>query len=658
MLFFTRFLSVFFLAVVSVQAATDVALDESTYAKQRELYQQALNILQTGDSKQYAALKKKLEDYPLYPYLVYQELLNRLPYRSDKEINDFLHTWQDTPMADRLRSKWLSQLAKTKKWKSYLAFYQPDSGISLECHYLNALLETGQQDKAMSETSKLWLHGSSRPKACDPVFKQWQARGLQTDALTWKRIALALEGNELRLARYLAKSLPAAEIRHFDQWLEARKNPQNLTLKSIPASHPFRQEVYADGIVRLSRKNLEDALSLWDELKIHIVDQPELISRVERTIALQFLDEPLLEHFDYLVFTEPCDSDSKLQEIRIRAALLHESWQEVIHWIDRLPGELKQDERWQYWRARALDKLGHKKQARALFVKVAETRSFYGFMAADRLKQEYELNHADTPVEEEVMQDMLALPAVRRTFELIQLDEMLDARREWYLLTEMMEGNELLALARIAHDWQWDDRAIMTLARAKAWNDLSIRFPVRYESTVMHEAENNDLDPAWIFAMMRQESAFMQDARSSVGALGLMQLMPKTADSVARKLKQSKPAANDIIKPERNIQLGSAYLKQVYDRFEKHPVLAIASYNAGPHRVQNWLPEVLAMPADIWIEMIPFRETRNYVKSVLAYTVIYGSKLGKDNIRMKDRMPEVPARNSGKLAKAGSSKAG
>jgi soluble lytic murein transglycosylase len=150
----------------------------------------------------------------------------------------------------------------------------------------------------------------------------------------------------------------------------------------------------------------------------------------------------------------------------------------------------------------------------------------------------------------------------------------------------------------------------------------------------------------------------MQDARSSVGALGLMQLMPKTADSVARKLKQSKPAANDIIKPERNIQLGSAYLKQVYDRFEKHPVLAIASYNAGPHRVQNWLPEDLAMPADIWIEMIPFRETRNYVKSVLAYTVIYGSKLGKDNIRMKDRMPEVPARNSGKLAKAGSSKSG
>ncbi len=640
---FNRIISL--LLLFSVSSLATAGLEQ-----QRQQFLEAEKALNNNDHKTFQALKKQLGDYPLTVYLDYFELTGNLAKQSATDIRRFMTANADTPLADRLQSKWLNSLAKRKQWQTLIDFYQPDLGTRMECHYLQALLETGKKDVAMSKVSQIWLHGRSLPKACDPVFKQWQNAGLQTAALTWQRIAMALEAGEIRLARYLARSLPEKDKPDFDLWLEVRRNPQNLKAGNVPENHPYRQEVLAQGIMKLARKDLEKALFIWQQLKNDQVDQPELIAQVERRIALELLDEPMMENFDYLVFTEPCDSDSKLQEIRIRAALLHQSWQEVITWIDRLPQDLRDDDRWHYWRARSLQELGNTTQANALFEKIAKNRSFYGFMAADILNRDYAFNNRQIDIDKQAYDEMLQLDAVRRTKELLALERNISARREWYYLSSSMEQDELLVMAKIAHDWQWHDRAIMAMASAKYWDDLSIRFPLRYKKLVYTEAHDNELDPAWIYAMMRQESAFMHDARSSVGALGLMQLMPRTARSVAKSLQQPKPDTGDILTPGKNIELGSAYLKQVYDQFNQHPVLAIASYNAGPHRVKNWLPESAEMPADIWIELVPFRETRKYLKSVLAYTVIYAEKLGIENIRMKQRMPVIPAREQQKLA--------
>ncbi len=608
---------------------------------QREMFVRAEKALDANNLKSYRALKKQLTNYPLSPYLEYRELKKFLSSQKPENIEKFLLKHADTPLSDRLRRDWLKNLAKRKQWQTFVKFYQPNLGSKVDCLQLDALFHTGQQQTAYAKTTDMWLHERSRPKSCDPAFARWQKAGLQTTALTWQRIQLAINAGEIRLARYLAKSLPQKDRSQVQQWLTIRKHPEKTQLKNIDSQHPFRQEALADGIIRLSRKDLPEAISRWEKLKNHIVYAPELISEVERVIALQFLDEERFGKFDYLVFAEPCDADSKLQEIRIRAALLHKRWHDVLTWLDRLPPAERNKDRWRYWEARSLRETNQKERAKTIFAEVAKERSFYGFLAADQINSRYAMNHNTANIDPDIDQDLRQLPAVLRTAELLALDRRLDARREWYQLTRGLDEEDLIGLARIAHEWNWHDRAIFTLAQAKYWDDLAMRFPLEYRQLVEQRALDNDLEPAWIFAMMRQESAFMHDARSSVGAVGLMQLMPKTAKAVAKKLKKPRPGYQQLIKPELNIQLGSAYLKEVYEELGEHPVLAIAAYNAGPHRVRNWLPESGQMPADIWIELIPFKETRRYVKSVLAYMVIYSNKLENKDFRLQDRMPVV-----------------
>ena len=215
------------------------------------------------------------------------------------------------------------------------------------------------------------------------------------------------------------------------------------------------------------------------------------------------------------------------------------------------------------------------------------------------------------------------------------------ARREWYYATRALDKGELRAAALIARENGWLDQAIFTLAKTGYWDDLKLRFPLKYRELVSSEAESNALDMAWIYAVIRQESAFMHDARSQVGAMGLMQLMPSTARTVARKvLKRKSPAKREIISPALNIALGSAYLKQLKQQLGDNPVLATAAYNAGPHRVNKWLPAG-SLSADIWVELVPFKETRRYLRRVLSYMVIYDKRLGREPRRLKERMKPV-----------------
>ena len=641
----------FIWAQAACATTSSASTSEPDLAKQRALFLDAEKALQAGNTQQFNKLQQQLHDYPLYPYLVYQELRKNLHKKKPQTIQQFLDQYSQTPLARRLRSSWLAQLARKKKWQLYIDFYEDDFGAVRKCQYLDALLHTGQHEKAWPLITDIWLHEKSRPKACDPVFKQWKEAGYQTNALLWQRISLALDASQIRLARYLAKSLNDQDKKLFDQWLKLRKQPETVSVKSVSDNHPYRQLALTQGIEKLARKDLPKALSKWEQLKHGVIYEPELVARVERALSLQFLKKPTEDEFDYLIFAEPCDQDTKLQEIRIRAAMLHNQWQEVLLWLDRLPEKQRNDDRWSYWRGRALQMSGKQEQANQIFERLAGNRSFYGFLSADLLGKAYAMNHADLSVNDELYADISSQPAMQRARELLALKRYLDARREWHFISATFDDEELLAAAKLAHEWQWHDRAILTLAQAKSWDDLSIRFPVKHQDHVIKEAEHHEIDPAWIYAMMRQESAFMQDAQSSVGALGLMQLMPRTAKSVAKRLNQGRPSKTELFKPEKNIKLGTAYLKQVYDKFDQHPVLAIAAYNAGPHRVKRWLPEQ-SMPADIWIEMVPFRETRNYLKSVLAYTVIYADKLGLENIRMTERMPDVAVVRSEKLVTA------
>ncbi|MGD2119568.1 MAG: transglycosylase SLT domain-containing protein [Chromatiales bacterium] len=630
-------LLVAFTISLAVCAHADTSLES-----QREQFLQAEQALQNGKITTFNKLKSKLGNYVLYPYLEFEQLRKDLHRRKPQQIQTFLEQYHDTPLARRLRISWLLRLARQGRWQQYLDFYQDGLGTTLKCHQLNALLHTGQAEFAWNDITATWLHGRSRPKACDAVFKQWQDAGHQTTELVWQRINLALQANQIRLARYLGKSLPESDQQQFQLWLKIRRYPHKTRLAAVPPNHPYRAEVLAQGIQKLSSKDLPEAISRWEQLKLEVSFTPQQLSATERALSLRFLDKPSQENFDYLVFTEPCHEDSKLQEIRIRAALLHQKWDDLLLWLNALPEQYQAEDRWLYWKARALQATGQSEQAAQLLESLSTQRSYYGFLAADWLEKDYQLNHTELEVDANVLAKVQELGGMQRSRELLALDRNIDARREWFYMSANFDRDQLMAAAKLAHDWGWHDRAILTIAQAEYWDDLTIRFPLEHQEHIFSEAEDQNVDPAWIYAMVRQESAFMQDAQSSVGALGLMQLMPRTAKSVARKLRQRRPGKHDLFKPEKNIELGTAYLRQIYDRLDRNPVLAIAAYNAGPHRVKRWLPEQ-EMPADIWIELVPFKETRNYLKSVLAYTVIYEHKLGHRNRRMSDRMPPVVA---------------
>ncbi len=610
---------------------------------QRADFIAAEKALKQGKLSHYRKLKASLKHYPLYPYLEYKELRRKLHQQKKERIQQFLTHYADTPLATRLRNAWLNHLAKHGRWQSYLAFYTPYRNVTRQCHYLHALYKSGKKQEALDQVATLWRYKKSQPKACNPIFKAWQDAGMQTESLTWQRIQLAIEAHQTSLAKYLRKFLPVDEQKWVDRWLKVHRKPQViLSSKTFARDHPYRNAILLHGVKRLARKDATAALHAWRLLQRRYSFTAEQRPDIERRLAFALIRDRHPERLSFLAQIEPAADDDALRERRIRAALDARDWSMALLWLNALPEPQRSSEGWLYWQARTLDELGRSAEAEPLFRTVARERSYYGFLAADQLGLNYHLANIPLQVDASLQQQVMAQTAIARARELHALGRLTEARREWQWVTKDMPHDELQAAAKLAERWGWHDRAIFSLARTGYWDDLDLRFPLKYKAHIEKEADSNRLDTAWLFAVVRQESAFIQDARSSAGALGLMQLMPRTARQVAKRLhgRSLRSLSALLLNPGLNIQLGSAYLRQVFDRLDRHPVLATAAYNAGPHRVKGWLPE-RNMAADLWVETVPFKETRSYLRRVLSYTIIYEQQLGESPTRLAHRMPVV-----------------
>ncbi|NOQ93726.1 MAG: transglycosylase SLT domain-containing protein, partial [Methylophaga sp.] len=233
-------------------------------------------------------------------------------------------------------------------------------------------------------------------------------------------------------------------------------------------------------------------------------------------------------------------------------------------------------------------------------------------------------------------------PAVARLKEFYALNMNLEARRQAYSLKQKSSVRQLQLLATLTHQCGWHNQTISFLGKAKYWDALDLRFPIVCDTAIRKAGKKNGLNPSWLLGIARQESAFNPSARSHVGATGLMQLMPKTGKLIARLINQPLKSTSELLNPDRNIQLGSAYLRRMYDKNQRNPVLATASYNAGPHRIKRWLP-THDLAADIWIENIPYTETRRYTQSVLSYATIFDYQRKQAIKPLSDRMPTIKA---------------
>ena len=619
-----NFLSCLLLTSCAVQAAHGADLTQ-----QRQLYDQAKRALAKGDSGPYFQSAAALRSYPLTPYLAYDELTARLKSANNTEIEQFLAEHGDLPQANWMKLRWLRWLADRGDWATFAKYYDPKLNFTeLDCLNGQYELQHNRKAEGYANAEKLWLVGKAQPAACDALFSQWAADGQLTEQKRWQRVKLAAEARNYALATQLANGLntlgPQARL-----MIDVAQKPDMLSQPSrfAPASEAMSDAVGL-GLRRLARQDPEKAASLLDTYATNMHFSRDEKVAIAREIGLTFARRYDSRGLDIMTKYDPELRDNTVTEWRLRLLLRLGRWEDAYQLTRKLPQDLATTSRWRYWQARSLELAEPKNpQAQVLFKKVANERDFYGFLAADRAQTPYQLNNRPLMLSPQLVKKVRNTPGVQRALEFHDRGQIVDGRREWYYVSRLFSRDEMVAQAKLAYDLKWYFPAIRTISQAQYWDDLDIRFPMAHRDTLVREAKLRGLHSSWVFAITRQESAFMDDARSGVGASGLMQLMPATAKETARKFNIPLASPQQVLNPDKNIQLGAAYLSQVHGQFNGNRVLASAAYNAGPGRVRQWLKGANHLGFDVWIESIPFDETRQYVQNVLSYSVIYGQKL-------------------------------
>lgn len=634
--------------LVTLSAPAAFAKQNDPLAKQRDLFQRAQQALSENRLSEFNSLRSRLKQYPLYSYLDYLELRKNLSSTTPQRIETFVTQYHDQPIADRLYLAWLQELVKASDWKTLLAHYRPQSSVTLQCYYLRARLDQqpDQRQAILTEAVPLWLVGYSQPKACDPLFEALDKAGMLDRERRWQRIRLAFAANRPSIAQFVAKPLSDSDRRWVERWEQMHRKPAETfkeawLQKANPADDAQVQEIVVHGLKRLARADPQEAWNVLQALPPARRPDGAAYGEVVHDIALFGALNRVPGADQWLAAVPAGANDASIASWRVRNALLNRDWKVALVWIDALDAVARNSPEWTYWRAYALSASGDEEQARSLFTDVMAERNYYGFLAADRLDRPYSMNNERLAFDENRLAELEKLPGIVRAHELLLLDMRLDARREWQAAIADLDDDGLAYAAEIARRWGWHDRAIATAANARYWSDLVLRFPLAHKELIEANADRYNVDPALIYGVVRQESAFMEDARSRVGAMGLMQLMPATARLTAKAAGLRYPGADGLLEPDHNIRLGSAYFRRMLDRFDNSPVLAACAYNAGPQRVERWLPSDSELPADLWLLRVPINETHGYVQNVLAYATVFDWRTRRGATRMSERMPPV-----------------
>ena len=624
-----------------------IANANTEWQHERDIYKKARTALSKNQINQYNKYLVQITEYPLYSYLVYQEMRARISRLSDEEVNTFLAENIDSPLATRLRLAWMSQLQKKGHSERFLKYYQNERSANLQCYYLSAKIHHNlieeNNEQYLNQIRGLWLVGKSQPKQCDPLFKWYEDQGYLTTEQVWERFSLAMDKNRLSLAKYVAKKLPASEQQQARLWLDAHSNPRTiLHSKALLKDNYLNRQIIRHGLKRLARTDLTAAHNLWLDIKGNYAFGADLHDEVERNFALRaaYRHDDRATTWMYQLPKDLVDSSTGMW--RARSALRSLDWDLVLRGIAMLKEEEKEEPQWKYWKARALSENGLLSDAKLLYQNIANDRSYYGFLAADKLSVPYNIVNEPVQYNSQEFERIEQTPSIIRTKELLLVDQLADARREWNYATQNYSSREYQIAASLAHQWDWHDYAIRTIAKGKYFEDLSIRFPTPFANQVYKYSKKRSLEPAFVYGIIRRESAFNSQARSPVGARGLMQLMPATAKQVSKQLRLRSPSRQDLYTPSFNINLGSKYIGDMLNKFNGHRALASAAYNAGPHRVNAWLPEKNELPADVWVDTIPFTETREYVRAILEYTATFQWKLNQTPTRLSVHLQPIP----------------
>ena len=624
-----------------------LVLPACALADQESDFRIAREALRAGNASRLDKVAENLRATPLEPYVTYYQLRMHWGVKATPAIKAFLARTDESPVVDQFRGEWLKYLGERESWDEFAEEYPHlvNTDDELTCYSLQLRQQTDAAG-ALAEARKLWFSGDEMPDSCTPLFTEAIKQGVISDADIWQRMRLALENNNTSLARELIKKLPKAQVFPAAELSVAARNPRRyLESTRFENAGMGRRVVALFALQRLARQSPQIAFTRWEHIANYFPEDEQryFFGWLGYAGALAHDERALLW---YSVAGDAALNPKQLAW-RTRAALRANNWHEVWESISAMSPQQQNEGAWRYWKGRALMALGRPVEAEALFTDLSREYNFYGQLASEELGGAPgagmgSVHYQPSDTELEAIQ---AMPGIQRTLLLYRMDMRTEAAKEWAWATRNFSDRQLLVAAEVARRNEMYDRSINAADRTVQLHDFNLRYPAPYRESMQENLHKHGLEEAWVYGLMRQESRFATRAKSDAGAAGLMQIMPDTARWVARQIGMKGYRKGLIHQLDVNIKLGTYYMKTVSHQFDDNPVLASAAYNAGPTRARQWRG-TQAMEGAVYVETIPFDETRDYVKKVLSNTMYYSKLFGQTSLSLKQRLGTIEAQNA------------
>ena len=602
------------------------------------------------DKKNAIALSEMVQQlqnqhYILAPYADYWLMLLNLEDADNQTIINFLNTYNEYPFADRLRGEYLKKLAKKQDWASFaneIINYQLEDP-AVACYAAESSAINGDVS-SLAGAKSLWMQAKEQPANCSNLYDRMQAAGALSEDDIWARLRLSLADSRIALAKAIVKRSKTFDVSQYKLIDRAYASPAiAINKKLFSFKTRFGRELNLFALSRIAKSDSLQALSAFKSVESQFPAEDK--SYFYGILALQAAQRQEPQAVQWFKLADDLDKDASINKDQlawfVRAALREKNWPMVLKGIANMSPAQAEEGAWRYWKARALAAQGQTLEANTLYAKLSTERHFYGWLAQDELSDSMSAPLNIYKVNDEEVSEIANTPAFQRAEALLRLDYRGEARAEWAQATKGFDDKQLLAAAEFAARKNWYDLAIITADKTTELHDYSLRYPAPYRNLMKPAAKDQSIDEAWVYGITRQESRFIYSARSSVGASGLMQLMPATAKWAAKRVGMNNYNNSMIHELDTNIALGTYYLRYTLDLFNGQEVMATAAYNAGPNRAKKWAA-VTPLEGAIYAETIPFSETRSYVQKVMANAHLYAYQLGLKSISLKQRLGVIP----------------
>ena len=616
------------IVLIIISLIFTITSEAKNYDLERSKYVKALKHYKNKNYKKYRIIKNDLKSYPLYANLEYKDLHNKKNINDEKVI-EFIEKYKKSYISEKAYINLIYRLSSKGKFNQLISNYKDVDSTDLQCLFIRAKIKKNFLKDIDKEIISIWLSAKSQPKSCDYSFRWFYKNKKLTDELVWQRIKMALDANNYYLSRYLVRFLSNKNKIWAKQLLKVHANPKkNIISKIYIKNNRYRDTILGHGIEKIAKKDY--LLAKKYLLKIKSLYE----------ISNNFYNKKLLEIFIIALQKNQksifSDKDIFLLEYKstefilasANYAIYNSLWNKLIDSINSLPESISNSEKWIYWKGKSLYKLEKNKEYKKALEKLSKNRSYYGFLSSHILGKP--LNIVDIPyeVDKNYLQELSSKFEIKRIYELYMLGKKREARRELQYLFKYSDIKDLNSLNVLFKNWGWSEGAILGYGNTKYFDDVKTRFPVLYENYFDKYSDSN-IEKSLLLGIARKESIFIQYAKSSAGALGIMQVLPGTAYWVLKKAKMKKVSKNYLYNRNMNIFIGSYYFKYLFSK-KKSYVESIASYNAGLNIVSKWRKQNNASE-DAWIEFIPYNETRKYVKLVIEYSLVYDSIINNKN---------------------------